>query len=327
DATLGAEAAGTLTYLAPLGAFVRAGATVAQVNPSLAQAQVAQAQAAVEGAEAQQRAAQAQLELAQDQYDRQEPLYRDSIISALEFQGVQTQLASARAQVAQAAAGVAQANAALRQARTALGNTRIAAPFSGTVEAHLVERGETVAPGTPVVRVVSGAGLQVAAGVPERYAGDIEVGTPVRIRPNAYDGEPLGGRVTFVGRAVDPQSRTLPIEVALSNVEAPLRPEMVVSLQVSRAVLEDVIALPLGAILRDERGPSVFVAREDTTGLVARYQPVELGPTSGGRVVVTAGLEPGDRVLVAGQTTVADGDRIRIAEQHAGQVLPTALTD
>src|SRR5690606_29409213 len=114
DATLGAEAAGTLTYLAPLGAFVRAGATVAQVNPSLAQAQVAQAQAAVEGAEAQQRAAQAQLELAQDQYDRQEPLYRDSIISALEFQGVQTQLASARAQVAQAAAGVAQANAALR---------------------------------------------------------------------------------------------------------------------------------------------------------------------------------------------------------------------
>src|SRR5690606_30925076 len=151
--------------------------------------------------------------------------------------------------------------------------------------------------------------------------------TPVRIRPNAYDGEPLGGRVTFVGRAVDPQSRTFPIEVALSNVEAPLRPEMVVSLQVSRAVLEDVIALPLGAILRDERGPSVFVAREDTTGLVARYQPVELGPTSGGRVVVTAGLEPGDRVLVAGQTTVADGDRIRIAEQHAGQVLPTALTD
>ena len=109
--------------------------------------------------------------------------------------------------------------------------------------------------------------------------------------------------------------------------ETPLRPAMVVNLQVSRAVLDGVIALPLGAILRDERGTSVFVAREDSAGLAARYQPVELGPTSGGQVVVLGGLEPGDRVLVAGQTTVADGDRIRIAEQHTGAVLPAALTD
>ena len=84
--------------------------------------------------------------MAQDQYDRQDPLYRDSIISALEFRGVQTQLASARAQVASAAAGVAQANAGLRQARTALANTRVSAPFSGTVEAHLADRGETGPP-------------------------------------------------------------------------------------------------------------------------------------------------------------------------------------
>ena len=45
----------------------------------------------------------------------------------------------------------------------------------------------------PVVRVVSGAGLQVTAGVPERYAGDIEVGTTVRVRPNAYGASPSAG--------------------------------------------------------------------------------------------------------------------------------------
>ena len=102
---------------------------------------------------------------------------------------------------------------------------------------------------------------------------------------------------------------------------------MVVNLEVSRAVLDGVISLPLGAILRDERGTSVFVAREENGQLQARYQPVALGPTSGGSVVVLEGLEPGDRVLVAGQTTVADGDAIRIAEQHSGQILPAALTD
>src|SRR5690606_13103323 len=307
DATLNPEASGTLTYLAPLGAYVGRGATVAQVDPSLAQAQVAQAQAGVEAAQAQVQAAEAQLELAEDQYRRQEPLYRDSIISALEFQGVQAQRASARAQVAQAQAGVAQARAALRQAQTALGNTRIVAPFGGTVEAHLAERGELVSPATPVVRIVSAGGLLVEAGVPERYAGDIELGTPVRVVPNAYGGEPLGGRVTFVGRAVDPQSRTFPIEVAIEASETPLRPEMVVSLEVSRAVMEEVIALPLSAIVRDERGTSVYVVREDTSAagaLVAARQPVELGPTSGGSVVVTAGLELGARGIATGQSTV-----------------------
>lgn len=314
DAVLNPEASGTLTYLAPLGAYVGRGATVGQVNPSLAQAQVAQAQAAVEGAQAQRTAAQAQLELAEDQYRRQEPLHRDSILSALEFQGVQTQRASARAAVAQADAGIAQARAALRQAQTGLANTRIVAPFGGTIEAHLSNRGELVSPATPVVRLVSGGGLKVEAGVPERYAGDVQLGTPVRVILNTYEGEPLGGRITFIGRAVDPASRTFPVEVALSGADTPLRPEMVVGLEVSRAVLEDVITVPLSAVVRDERGASVYVVREDSTGLVAVRQPVTLGPTAAGSVVVTAGLEPGARVIAAGQSTVTEGDRVRITE-------------
>jgi membrane fusion protein (multidrug efflux system) len=330
DAVLNPEASGTLTYLAPLGAYVGRGATVAQVDPSLAQAGVAQAQAGVAAAEAQKRAAEAQLELAEDTYRRQEPLYRDSILSAWEFRGTQTQLAAARAGVAQTDAGIAQARAALRQAQTALGNTRIVAPFGGTVEAHLANRGELVSPATPVVRVVSG-GVQVEAGVPERYAADIELGTPVRVIPSAYDGEALGGRVTFVGRAVDPQSRTFPIEVALGGAEVPLRPEMVVRLEVSRAVLEGVIALPLGAIVRDERGASVYVVREDTTGaggLVAARQPVVLGPTAGSSVVISSGLEPGARVIATGQSTVTEGDRVRVVEtRRADDVAANALSN
>ncbi|NNF58100.1 MAG: efflux RND transporter periplasmic adaptor subunit [Rhodothermaceae bacterium] len=322
DAMLGAETAGTVTYLAPLGAFVRAGATVAQINPSLAQAGVSQAQAAVQAAEAQRNAAQAQLDLAQDSYDRQEPLYRDSIISALEFRGVQSQRASALAQVAQADAGIAQARAALRQAQTALSNTRVSAPFSGTVESHLMERGEMAAPGLPVARLVSGAGLRVEAGVPERYAGDIEIGTPVKVQPSSYTGEPLGGRVVFVGRAIDTQSRTFPIEASLSNVETPLRPDMVVSLEVSRAVLSDVITLPLSALVRDERGISVYVVDEAST--VAR-KVVELGPSSGGQAVIAEGLVVGDRVIVTGQTTVTEGDRVRVVEGDASvaALMPT----
>ncbi len=327
DAVLSPEASGTLTYLAGLGAFVRRGATVAQVSPGMAsaavssaQASVAQAAAGISAAEAQRRAAQAQLDLAEDTFRRQEPLFRDSILSAWEFQGTQTQLAAARAQVAQADAAIAQARGAhraaqagLQQARVALSNTRVVAPFSGSVEEHLAERGQTVAPGMPVLRLVSAGGLLVRAGVPERYAADVRMGSPVRILAGSSGGEGRGGRIVFVGQAVDPDTRTLPVEVALDNTEGALRPAMVVRMHLSRAVLNNVLTVPEGAVVRDERGAGVLVVRRDSGATVAQYQAVTLGPRSAGRVVVTEGLQSGDLVVATGQESVSDGDRVRIA--------------
>ena len=307
DATLSAETAGTLTALAPLGTVVRRGQAVAQVSAALASASVAQAQAALEAAEA-------QAALAEDQFRRQEPLYQDSILSALEFESVRAQRASTQAQVAQA-------EAALAQARQQLANTRVTAPFTGIVEERFAERGEQVAPGTPVARLVSTEQVKVRAGVPERYAGDIELGTPVRVVPKAYNVPPLRGTVTFVGRTIDPQNRTFTIEVGLPNDAGRLKPEMVVQLDVQRQQLDSVIVLPMSAIVRDERGAGVFVVREDTSGLVAHRQPTELGPSSGGRVVVESGLVAGDRVIATGQSTVSEGDRVRIAEER-----PASLT-
>ena len=344
DATLSPDVPGTLTYVAAVGTFVRAGQTVAQVRASTqqagvsqaraqagtAEAGIAQAQAGVEAARAQRQAAQAQFDLAQDQYQRQLPLYRDSILSALEFRQVEQQLASARAQVAQADAGIAQAqgqlraaraqvsaaNAGVQSARSQLANTRVVAPFAGVVEARLMEPGELASPGQPVVRLVGSGSVKVTAGVPERYAGEIERGTQVRVAPNAYTVEPRGGRVTFVGLAIDDASRTFPIEVAVENADRSLKPSMVVRLDVTRDVLEGAISVPQQAVLRDERGTSVFVAvAGEGAATVAARRVVELGPSSGDEVVLTSGVQAGDRIIVSGQTDLAEGDLVRIDER------------
>src|SRR5690606_12454683 len=126
-------AAGTVISLVPLGARVGAGQAVAQLDPGTVRA-------AVEQAEAQLAAAQAAFDLAEDNLKRQEPLYRDSVISALEYQNVRAQYNQAQAQVNQARAGLSQAQEALK-------NTRVVTPWSGTVEAHFVETGEQVMPG------------------------------------------------------------------------------------------------------------------------------------------------------------------------------------
>ena len=362
DAQLSPSASGVLTYVASVGTRVRRGATVAQVNAGTQQAgvaqaraqeaqgragiaqaesQVAQARSGIEAAEAQRRAAQAQLNLAQTQYNRQQPLVERQIISPLEFENVESQLASAQAQVAQADAGVAQARgqlaaaqdgvraaqasaqagtAGVDAARAQLGFTRVTAPFSGVVEARLAEPGELASPGQPVVRLVGGGGLRVEAGVPERYAGEIEVGTQVTVNPTAYAAEARGGRVVFVGSAIDPDSRTFPIEVQVDDAEGSLRAEMVVSLEVTRATVADALVLPQDAVVRDERGTSVFVVAADSAGAdVARRREVQLGSTSGGQVVVAQGLRSGDRVVVRGQGELADGDAVRVEGTRAAR--------
>ena len=356
DALLSPDVPGTLTYVAPVGTFVRAGQTVAQVRATgqragVSQAQagvaqgragVAQAEASVAGAEAglqaaraQRAAAQAQLDLAQDQYRRQAPLFRDSILSALEFRSVETQLAQARAQVAQADAGIAQAQGQLRaaregvnaaQAQTAaasagvasaqsqLANTRIVAPFSGVVEARLQQPGELASPGQPVVRLVGAGNVKVTAGVPERYAGEIEQGTQVQVSPNAYAVEARGGRVSFVGLAIDEGSRTFPIEVAVENADRSLKPSMVVRMDVTRSILENVIVVPTEAIVRDERGTSVFIVTQDSSGAVATRRVVELGPNAGETVVIRSGVAAGDRIIVSGAGSLTEGERVRVTE-------------
>ena len=300
DATLSAQTAGTVEDLAPLGTRVGEGATVAQLDPDAPEAQYRQAVA-------QEEAAQAQFELTQDNFERLEPLYRDSVISAQEFQNVKAQRNSARAQLAQAEAGVA-------QAQEQRGNTAVTTPFAGTVEEHFVEEGEQVTPGAPVARVVNTRRVKVVAGVPERYATDLERGTPVELAFRMYGGEPQRGRVTFVGSAINPQSRTFPIEVELNNPGGRLKPQMTTKMFVTREVLDGVLAVPLGAIVRDERGPSLYVVREDSAGAVAERQPVRLGSSSGGLTVIEEGLEAGDRVIASGAATVSEGDRVEVVE-------------
>ncbi len=374
DAALSPDVPGTLTFVAAVGTFVRAGQTVAQVRATgqqagvaqaqagvaqsragvaqaqagvaQAQATVAQAEAGIRAARATRQGAQAQLDLAQDQYRRQLPLVRDSILSALEFRGVETQLAAARSQVAAADAGIAQAQgqfraaqqgvvaaragvsasragetgslAIVRGAQTQLGNTRVVAPFAGVIQERIQGPGELASPGQPVVRIVSGGAVKIEAGVPERYAGAVQVGATVQVTPTAGAGGPRGGRVTFVGVAVNPQTRTFPVEIQVDNSDGALKPSMVVRLAVTRAILQNVVVVPQEAVVRDGDATALFVATAGPGGAkVARRREVELGPTSGRTVVVLSGLRAGESIVVSGGSGLEDGDAVRVAETRA----------
>lgn len=299
DASLSAQSAGTLTDLVDVGTRVESGDAVARLDDRLIRAGLEQARATLASAESQAR-------LAEETWRRQEPLYQDSIISALEFETVLTQRNQARSTLAQAQAAVAQAEQQLE-------NTIVRAPFAGTVEERFAEKGEQVLPGTPIVRVVNTRNLKVTAGVPETYAVDIRRGSRVALSFRAYAALERRATVSFVGSVINPQNRTFQIEIELDNPDGILKPAMIADVKLTRRILEGQMVIPQTSVLRDETGTSVYVVETVGGETVAQRRSITLGPSFEGQTVVTAGLEAGHRVITAGQASVSDGDPVTVA--------------
>ncbi len=287
DVVVAAEESGVIrqVYL-ERGADARAGQAIARIDERVLAAQVAQARAAAE--------------LAQTTYERRKALWENEKI------GSEIAYLEARSNAEQAAANLATLDQ--RLARTV-----VRAPFAGSVEARMVEVGTSVSPGTPVARIVDTSPVKVVGAVPERFSADVTTGRAVAIRFDALDTE-VTGTLSFVGAAVDQRSRTFPIEARLENRDGRFKPQMSANIRLPLRELEDAIVIAQDALIRDEDGFVVYVAVPDGDGWMAEVRPVQTGVADGGRIVIEAGLEAGDRVIVLGQHRVSDGDRVNVVD-------------
>src|SRR4030095_5568357 len=114
----------------------------------------------------------------------------------------------------------------------------------------------------------------------------------------------------------DPRSRVFNIEVTVPNQQQQLKAGMIASLQTSgEKPSEQVPTVALGAIMRSQNNPkgyAVFVVEKSAGKTMARLRDVQLGEVYGNTIVATAGLRPGDQVVVTGGTLLRDGDPVAI---------------
>ena len=178
---------------------------------------------------------------------------------------------------------------------------------------RMAEKGEQVVPGSPIARIVDTSSLKIQAGVPERYAADVRVGSKVMVSFKAYGGDLVASKISMVGNVIDPKSRSFMIELNISNDGRKLKPEMIVDVLITRRILTDQIVLPQTAIIRDENGESVYIVDNSASGPVAKQVSITTGASFGGKTVVSSGLVAGQQVITVGQTMVTDLDRVEIA--------------
>jgi membrane fusion protein (multidrug efflux system) len=228
----------------------------------------------------------------------------------------QADLDSADAQAKQAAA---QAD----NLRAILAKKLIAAPFTGRAGIRLVNVGQFLPVGTPIVSIQALDPIFMNFSLPQQQLGQVSEGLTARVVTDAYPGQLFEGKVTAINPDLDPTTRSVKLQVTLPNAESRLRPGMFGTVSVVLPVTEPVIIIPATAVLYAPYGDTVFVVEEkknEATGetqKVVRQQFVRLGTARGDFVAVTSGLKVGDTVVSAGVFKLRNGSTVSVHNELA----------
>ncbi len=253
SAMLAMSVPGTLARIAVRrGEEVAKGALLAALDSAAAGAGVRQAEAAVA-------AAKAQLALAEDGLAR--------VRRIAEAEGAsQAQLAEVSARRDLAAAQVSAAEAQLEQARIHLAHHELRAPFAGVVTQLPDGVGITVAPGVPVVGLVSVRDLVFRTSLTQQEAAGVRPGAEAAVSVPAT-GERGRGTVSAVVPAVDPETNRVPVEIAVSNASGRFLPGASARAELEGAGERDAWRVPAAALLQRGGGHAVWTAGGDGKAL------------------------------------------------------------
>ena len=247
-------------------------------------------------------AAQSQRDLARLELDRQRGMLASSIIPQSTFDQAAAQFKQAEARVGEIAASI--------ERKT------IRAPFAGTLGIRLVNRGQYLAGGAPIVSLQSLQPVYVDFSVPQQEIGRVAHGAKVQV---TFDGlaEPEFGTITAVDSVIDEATRNARVQATFANTSARLRPGMFVQAQLAKGGQATLVTVPASAISYAPFGDSVFVieqmkGKDGKPYKGARQQFVKLGPARGDQVAILSGVKPGDEVATAGVFKLRPGAAVQV---------------
>ncbi len=249
--------------------------------------------------EAQLRALESQVDLATINVERSRKLRENNTISQSELDTVEAALKQN------------QANA--DNIRAVIAKKTIRAPFAGRLGIRQVNLGQFLDNGKPIVSLQSLVPVYANFSLPQQNLAALKTGLPVHVTTDAYPGREFTGTLTTINPDLDEATRSLTLQATLDNADEALRPGMFARVKVVLPSTEDVLVIPLTAVLSAPFGDTVYVVEPGTNadgGLVVRSQLIRSGATRGDYVAVAAGLKKGEKVVSAGLFRLRNGQSV-----------------
>ena len=249
--------------------------------------------------EAQLRAIEAQVELARLNAERDRQLRANNTVS-------QSELDAAEAVLKQN-----QANADAIHATIEKKNIR--APFAGQLGIRLVNLGELLDVGKPIVSLQALSPVFADFSLPQQELARLKTGLAVRVTSDTYPDQHFDGTLSAINPDLDATTRSVRLQASFENAEKQLHPGMFVRVEVIFPEEQTVLAIPSTAILSAPYGDSVYVI-ESHPGknggkpeAVVSQKFVRTGRSRGDFISVETGLKAGDRVVSAGVFKLRNG--------------------
>jgi RND family efflux transporter MFP subunit len=310
-------------WFVDIGDRVKAGQVLALIETPDLDAQLAAAEAQLQAGRAQILVRQAEEQLGLTTYER----WRDSpkgVVSEQEREEKKADYQSAVARLKSAQADVALDEARVNQYMALAAFKKVTAPYDGVITTRDIDIGNLVTAGstsatTPLYVMTQNDPIRIFVDAPQSAADDLlSNDAPVQVQTSGGVARAYAGKVTRTSEAINPQARTLRVEVDIPNPKGEFVPGMYVKVGFALPP-RGLVQVPAAALLFRASGPEV--ARVDRDGHIS-FLPVSIGRDDGKVVELASGVSAGERLALNLSSQVSDGQLVRVRAAGSGTAAP-----
>ncbi len=281
------EYAGVLTKVfVKEGQFVNKGEVLAKIDDGGLNQQLSQMET--------------QLALAKTTFERQERLWKDKIGSEIQFLQAKTNYEAQQK--------------AVNQMKEQLAKTTITAPFSGVIDDVMSEQGQVVSPGmNQLFRIINLNDMFIEAEIPENYITNIKTGSQVNVYFPVLN-DTVTSTIRQVSNYINPNNRTFKIEIAITNENKMVKPNMTALLSINNYVNDSALVLPQAIISENAEGEKyVYAVKKGKKNRnYAEKRVIKIGKTQNGIAEITEGIANGDIIIEEGARIVKEDEQVLI---------------
>jgi RND family efflux transporter MFP subunit len=178
------------------------------------------------------------------------------------------------------------------------------------VTQRFVELGQNVSVGDPVMQLADMKTMRVKIYINELSYVHLDKEDPVTITVEAFSQTPIVGRVDKIGIKADARTNTFEIEILVDNPDFRLKAGLTARVAIQTEVIPDAVMIPQNSVIFREKRKEVFVVDQDN---LAVAREVTLGRVDGSHVRIRKGLNPGDKLVVAGGQYLKPGVKVMVS--------------
>lgn len=255
----------------------------------------------VESTETQKAELETAAELAKTVYERQKRLWDQNIGSELQYLEAKNNYERIQQQ--------------LKNIDISTGKRNVYAPISGTVDQVMMRAGENAMPGAPILSIISTNDLNIVADATENLLSKVTRGQELKVNVDVLDLS-FTGRVTRIGKTVDPANRTFEVELSVPrNVQSQLKTNLLAEVEIMDYEADEVMVVSQNHIQQEVNGQRyVFTVTEEDGMTVARKTYITTGESYDNQAIITEGLASGDRIITNGGRGLTDGQPVELSQ-------------